>query len=136
MNTEQYIKEENKYLMHTYSRLPVCFVRGRGTRLWDVEGKEYLDLVSGLGVISIGHSHPAIVETIEEQARKLTHTSNLFYTLPQIELAEMLTTISFGEKCFFANSGAEVARRKKQILPPTPDSRLPTYLCLSRLSLH
>jgi|BarGraNGADG00312_1021997.scaffolds.fasta_scaffold01393_4 acetylornithine/N-succinyldiaminopimelate aminotransferase len=96
------------YVMQTYKRLPVAFVRGRGTRLWDSSGNEYLDMVAGLGVTVLGHCHPAVTETICEQAAKLIHTTNLYYVEPQAELAELLVERTFpGSRCFFANSGAE-----------------------------
>ncbi|MDI6892790.1 MAG: acetylornithine transaminase [Actinomycetota bacterium] len=107
MDINTYIEKESRYHMHTYSRLPVVFVRGSGCRLWDVEGKEYLDFVSGLGMSSIGHCHPAVVKAVQSQIEELIHVSNLYYTRPQIELAEKLVGASFGDKCFFANSGAE-----------------------------
>ncbi|MDI6690119.1 MAG: acetylornithine transaminase [Actinomycetota bacterium] len=107
MNVEDFISKEQRYLVNTYSRLPVVFSRGRGSRLWDVEGKEYLDFLGGLGVANIGHCHPAVVKVVQEQMENLVHVSNLYYTIPQIELAEMLVEISFGDKCFFCNSGAE-----------------------------
>lgn len=107
MDINTYIEKESRYHMHTYSRLPVVLVKGSGCRLWDVEGKEYLDFVSGLGVSSVGHCHPAVVKAVRSQVEELIHVSNLYYTRPQIELAEKLIEVSFGDKCFFANSGAE-----------------------------
>ncbi len=107
MISQEVIEKENKYIMNTYSRFPVAFVKGQGVHLWDSEGKQYLDFVSGLGAINVGHSHPQVVKAVQEQVAKLVHVSNLFYILPQSELAEKLCSISFGDKCFFANSGAE-----------------------------
>ncbi|MBI4744787.1 MAG: acetylornithine transaminase [Actinobacteria bacterium] len=104
---KDYIKDEQNYIMHTYGRLPVVFEKGDGFKLWDIYGKEYLDFASGLGVINIGHIRPEVAKAVCEQAKKLIHVSNLFYTIPQIELAKKLTEISFADKCFFANSGAE-----------------------------
>jgi len=98
---------DDTYHMPTYARLPVTFVKGRGTRLWDDNGKEYLDLLSGIGVVNVGHCHPEVTAAIQGQAESLMHVSNLFYTQPQLELAKKITEISFGERCFFANSGAE-----------------------------
>jgi acetylornithine/N-succinyldiaminopimelate aminotransferase len=104
----EYIKElDEKYVMQTYKRLPVAFVRGEGTRLWDSNGKSYLDLVGGLGVTVLGHSHPAVVKAICEQAARLIHTTNLYYVEPQAELAMLLSENCFDGRCFFANSGAE-----------------------------
>ena len=108
MNTlESIIELEKQYHVGVYKRLPVCFVKGKGTRLWDTEGKEYLDFVAGLGVLNIGHSHPRFVEAIKKQVESLTHVSNLFYTTNQLELARDLSTLFDQGKCFFANSGTE-----------------------------
>jgi acetylornithine/N-succinyldiaminopimelate aminotransferase len=91
----------------TYARLPALFVRGEGCRLWDENDKEYLDFLAGIAVCNLGHSHPELAQVLCEQARKLVHVSNLFFTLPQVELAAELTRLSFADKVFFANSGAE-----------------------------
>ncbi|MBU4241078.1 MAG: aspartate aminotransferase family protein [Actinobacteria bacterium] len=96
-----------EYGLQTFNRLPVAFVRGEGTRLWDTAGREYLDLVSGLGVTVLGHCHPAVTEAIREQAARLVHTTNLYYVEPQARLARLLVENSFPGRCFFANSGAE-----------------------------
>jgi predicted acetylornithine/succinylornithine family transaminase len=98
---------ERDFLMATYSREPVEFVRGRGTRLWDCDGAEYLDFVCGVGVTSVGHCHPAVVEAVADQAARLMHTSNLYYSEPHLRLARRLAESSLGGKVFFANSGAE-----------------------------
>ena len=98
---------ERDHVVPTYARLPVEFVRGEGARLWDDEGNEYLDFLSGISVTSVGHCHPKVVEAIREQAGRLTHTTNLFYTEPPMRLAERLSQRSLGGKVFFANSGAE-----------------------------
>jgi acetylornithine aminotransferase len=96
-------------LLPTYRRRPVAFVAGHGSRLVDSDGREYLDFLSGLSVTSLGHAHPAVAEAVARQARTLVHTSNLFYTVPQVELAERLkATLGWPDgKVFFANSGAE-----------------------------
>ncbi len=101
--------EENatQYLMNTYSRLPLTIERGQGCLVYDAEGREYLDCVAGIAVNILGHAHPDIVEAIARQARKLIHTSNLFYTEPQTQLAQQLVEHSFADKVFFCNSGAE-----------------------------
>jgi acetylornithine/N-succinyldiaminopimelate aminotransferase len=91
----------------TYARFPVVFVRGRGIRLWDQSGKEYLDFLAGIAVCNLGHCHPEVTKVICEQADTLVHVSNLFYTVPQVELAAELTRLSFADKVFFSNSGAE-----------------------------
>ena len=95
------------HIFGTYTRFPVAFVRGEGCMLWDDSGKEYLDFLAGIAVCSLGHCHPAVTRAIEEAARKLIHVSNLFYTYPQVELAAELTRLSFADKVFFSNSGAE-----------------------------
>ncbi len=91
----------------TYARLPVVFVRGRGLRLWDQADKEYLDFLAGIAVCNLGHCHPELTRVICQQADTLVHVSNLFYTCPQVELAAELTRLSFADKVFFSNSGAE-----------------------------
>ena len=98
---------ESDWVMPTYARQPVEFVRGEGCRLWDAEGNEYLDFLAGISVVQIGHCHPALVEAIREQAGRLMHVSNLFYTEPGMRLAQRLAERSLGGKVFFANSGAE-----------------------------
>lgn len=98
---------EERYLMRTYRRAPVEFVRGEGTLLWDAEGREYLDFLAGISVCSVGHCNPAVVEAVREQAGRLMHTSNLFYTEPMVRLAERLAESSLGGRVFFSNSGAE-----------------------------
>jgi acetylornithine/N-succinyldiaminopimelate aminotransferase len=111
---------ERDYVMPTYARQPVEFVRGEGTRLWDAEGEEYLDFVAGVAVVQIGHCHPKLVEAIRDQAGRLIHASNLYYTEPAMALARRLSERSLGGKVFFANSGAEanecaikLARRRR-----------------------
>jgi predicted acetylornithine/succinylornithine family transaminase len=98
---------EERYLMHTYKRAPVEFVRGEGSLLWDAEGREYLDFLSGISVCSVGHCNPDVVEAVREQAGRLMHASNLFYTEPMVRLAERLAGSSLGGRVFFANSGTE-----------------------------
>jgi predicted acetylornithine/succinylornithine family transaminase len=98
---------ERDYLMPTYGRNPVEFVRGEGTHLWDADGNEYLDFLSGISVTQLGHCHPAVVEAVTRQARTLMHVGNLYYTEPQMRLAERLSKLSLGGKVFFSNSGAE-----------------------------
>jgi len=98
---------DNQYVMHTYGRLPVVFVRGEGCFVYDADGKEYLDLVAGIAVNGLGHCPPKVVEAICNQAKTLMHTSNLYYTTPQPELAKLLVEISGMTKAFFCNSGAE-----------------------------
>jgi predicted acetylornithine/succinylornithine family transaminase len=98
---------EERYLMRTYKRGAVDFVRGEGALLWDADGKEYLDFLAGISVCSLGHCHPAVVAAVQEQAGRLMHVSNLFYTEPMARLAERLSESSLGGRVFFANSGTE-----------------------------
>jgi len=96
-----------EHIFSTYARLPVVFVRGRGVRLWDESGKEYLDFLAGIAVCGLGHCHPEVTRVLSQQADTLVHVSNLFYTRPQVQLACELTRLSFADKVFFSNSGAE-----------------------------
>jgi acetylornithine/N-succinyldiaminopimelate aminotransferase len=98
---------EQGNVVPSYTRLPVEFVRGEGSRLWDSEGVEYLDFLCGISVTSLGHCHPRIVEAVRDQVGRLMHTSNLFYTEPAMRLAERLAASSLGGKVYFCNSGAE-----------------------------
>jgi acetylornithine/N-succinyldiaminopimelate aminotransferase len=98
---------EDRYLMRTYKRAAVDFVRGEGPLLWDADGKEYLDFLTGISVCTLGHCHPAVVAAVQEQAARLMHVSNLFYTEPMARLAERLSESSLGGRVFFANSGTE-----------------------------
>ncbi|MDQ3814992.1 MAG: aminotransferase class III-fold pyridoxal phosphate-dependent enzyme, partial [Armatimonadota bacterium] len=93
--------------IQTYGRIPIAFQRGAGARLWDIEGKEYLDFLGGIAVVPAGHCHPRIVEAVSRQAATLIHSSNLYYIEPQVRLAELLTRHSFADRVFFCNSGAE-----------------------------
>ena len=96
------------HVMQTYARLPVAFVRGEGTRLWDSEGREYLDFLGGLAVVALGHAHPEVADALAEQARTLLHVSNLYYNDVQPRLAaELDGLLGGGGRVFFANSGAE-----------------------------
>lgn len=94
-------------IMATYVRQPVVFVKGRGARLWDAEGKGYVDFLGGIAVDAIGHCHPRVVQAIQRQAENLLHVSNLFYTEPPFRLAQKLTSVAGMNKLFFSNSGAE-----------------------------
>ena len=98
---------EAKYYMQTVRRQPVVIVRGQGTRVWDEAGKEYLDFTAGWAVNNLGHAHPAVVSAIQEQAATLLQTSNQFYTVPQLQLAQLLVEESCMDRVFFCNSGAE-----------------------------
>jgi len=98
---------EHRYIMGTFKRLPITMVEGRGVTVRDSEGREYLDLVAGIAVNVLGHAHPAVARAVAEQAGRLIHTSNLYYTEPQVALAKKLVELSFPSRVFFANSGAE-----------------------------
>jgi len=98
---------EERYLMRTYKRAPVEFVRGEGASLWDADGREYLDFLAGISVCSVGHCHPDVVAAVRDQFGRLAHVSNLFYTEPMVRLAERLAESSLGGRVFFANSGTE-----------------------------
>ena len=102
-----WIAEERTYLFQNYGRQPIVLDRGEGTRVWDTNGKEYLDFVGGLAVNVLGHAHPAVADAVAAQARTLIHTSNLYYTKPMIELAKLLVENSCMDRAFFCNSGAE-----------------------------
>ncbi len=108
MATLQEIQElDQANVMQTYGRLPICFVRGEGTRLWDTEGREYLDFLAGIAVCNLGHCHPRVTAAIREQAGTLVHTSNLYYNQTQARLGALLGELSGGYRSFFGNSGAE-----------------------------
>src|SRR5580704_11418091 len=98
---------EARYVLQTYRRAPVTFVRGEGVRLYDTEGREYYDLLSGIGVAALGHAHPGLARAVAEQTDTLIHTSNLFYHPLQGQLAERLANLSGLPRAFFCNSGTE-----------------------------
>jgi acetylornithine/N-succinyldiaminopimelate aminotransferase len=98
---------EARWVMQTYPRMAVEFVRGEGARLWDSDGNEYLDFLAGISVCSVGHCHPAVVEAVREQVGRLTHTSNLYLTEGGVRLAQRLCESSLGGRAFVCNSGAE-----------------------------
>ena len=107
MFSQNWRDRADKVVMQTYGRQPLVLVKGEGCRVWDEAGKEYLDLVAGLAVCNLGHAHPDITRAAGEQLRQLVHVSNLYYTTPMIELAEELVQLTFADRVFFANSGAE-----------------------------
>ena len=94
-------------IMNTYSRQPMVLVKGQGTLLWDLDGKEYLDFLAGIAVCNLGHAHPKLADVVARQMQELVHVSNLYHTIPQIQLAQRLVELSFADRVFFANSGAE-----------------------------
>lgn len=101
------IEEEAKYVLQTYARAPVVISHGKGAKMWDVDGKEYIDMAAGIAVNALGHSDSRWFAALVEQAEKLSHTSNLYHTAPQVELAKRLVEGSFADKAFFCNSGTE-----------------------------
>jgi len=130
MSDKNFIEESEKYLMNTYARQPVAFVKGHGVTLVDSDGKEYLDFLAGISVCSLGHSHPSIVAAIQNQAAELIHTSNLFHIPNQSKIARYLVDLSFGDKVFFCNSGAEanegaikLARRYQSKIAGKPEKK-------------
>jgi predicted acetylornithine/succinylornithine family transaminase len=94
-------------IMSTYARQPVVFVKGCGARLWDADGKDYIDFLGGIAVDAVGHCHPRVVQAVQQQVARLIHVSNLFYTEPQFRLAQKLTVVAGMDRVFFCNSGAE-----------------------------
>ncbi len=107
MKSAQWVERSDKVIMKTYGRYPIVPVRGEGCRLWDADGKEYLDFLAGVAVNNLGHCHPRVVKAIQEQAARLIHCSNYYQIPQQIELAELLCNHSFADRAFFCNSGAE-----------------------------
>ena len=107
MDTQMAMQMDKKYVMQSYSRIPLVIDKGKGVRVWDKEGREYLDFISGIGVNAIGHCHPEILRALTHQAKRLLHCSNLYYIELQANLARALCEISFADKVFFSNSGAE-----------------------------
>ncbi|HZB95209.1 MAG TPA: aminotransferase class III-fold pyridoxal phosphate-dependent enzyme [Herpetosiphonaceae bacterium] len=106
-NRAQLFADGEKYFVPVYGRPPFVLDHGQGPEVWDTEGRRYLDFVAGIAVNALGHADPAILAALAEQAPKLIHTSNLYYTAPSIELAKLLVESSFADKVFFSNSGAE-----------------------------
>ncbi|MEW6523990.1 MAG: acetylornithine transaminase [Bacillota bacterium] len=107
MQSQKTIELEQAHIFQTYKRQPVVLVKGEGARVWDADGREYLDFVSGLAVCGLGHCHPAVTRAIAHQAGQLVHTSNLYYTVPQAQLAARLAALTGLDRVFFCNSGAE-----------------------------
>ena len=107
MNTQKVIDRDNKYIMHTYGRSPIVIERGEGMTAIDADGKRYLDFTSGIGVNALGYAHPAWLQAVTEQAAKVQHTSNLYYTAPCGRLARRLCHRTGLDRVFFGNSGAE-----------------------------
>ena len=107
VNKRDWVALEHQYYQRAFKRQPITLVRGEGTRVWDSDGKEYLDFVAGIAVNVLGHCHPAIVQAVQHQVTQLVHVSNLYYNVRQIELAELLGMQSDLMRSYFSNSGAE-----------------------------
>jgi acetylornithine/N-succinyldiaminopimelate aminotransferase len=101
------MKIADQVIANTYNRFPIVLEKGEGCRLWDTQGKSYLDFLAGIAVCNLGHAHPEVVSALTEQAKALFHVSNLYYTIPQVNLAKALVESSFADRVFFCNSGAE-----------------------------
>ena len=107
MNEKEIMALADENIMNTYKRFPIVLVKGSGVKVWDVNGKEYLDFAAGIAVCNLGHCHPQVIAAIKDQVENLMHVSNLYYTQPQVQLAKLLVDNSFADKVFFCNSGAE-----------------------------
>lgn len=107
LTTGELIAQSSEYIMGTYARLPIVLVRGEGVRVWDTDGKEYLDFLAGIAVCALGHSNPLVTAAICAQAERLVHVSNIYHIEPQIRLAALMVKHSFADRVFFCNSGAE-----------------------------
>ena len=107
MDTRELLEWSARYHTPNYGRTPICLVRGDGMRVWDSDGREYLDFAAGIAVVGLGHCHPRVTGAIREAAATLLHVSNLYHTAPQIHLAKLLCEHSFADRVFFCNSGAE-----------------------------
>lgn len=107
MTSQQWMEKADRYIMKTYGRYPLVPVRGEGCRLWDADGREYLDFLAGVAVNNLGHCHPKVTAALQKQAETLIHCSNYYHIPQQIELAELLCSHSFADRAFFCNSGAE-----------------------------
>lgn len=106
--SNQYLHEEDKlHYLPTFKRFPLAFIKGKGSRLWDADGKEYIDLLAGIAVNNVGHCHPRVVKAIQDQAAELMHISNFFVSPPQVALSKLLVDISRMDYVFLTNSGAE-----------------------------
>src|SRR5512136_775077 len=104
---EKLIEIGKKYLANTYTRFPIVITKGEGCWLWDMDGRRYLDFLSGIAVCNLGHAPRSVVEALTNQANRLFHVSNLFHTEVQIRASQLLVEYSFADKVFFCNSGAE-----------------------------
>ena len=107
MNTKEIISQYDKYVMATYSRIPIVIVKGKGLKVWDLDGNEYLDFFPGWAVTGLGHCHPKVVNAVRNYLKKIIHVSNNYYNMLQAKLARKIIENSFEGKVFFCNSGAE-----------------------------
>jgi acetylornithine/N-succinyldiaminopimelate aminotransferase len=105
--TDTIMPTADRVIAATYKRFPIVLERGQGCTVWDTQGRRYTDFVAGIAVCNLGHAHPRIADAVARQAKKLVHVSNLYYTIPQTDLARMLVEQSFADRVFFGNSGAE-----------------------------
>ncbi|MGH7355172.1 MAG: aspartate aminotransferase family protein [Candidatus Rokuibacteriota bacterium] len=126
MDTKTLLEWSARYHTPNYSRTPICLVRGEGVRVWDSDGREYLDFTSGIAVTSLGHCHPVITGAIREAAATLLHVSNIFNNAPQVHLAKLLVEHSFADRVFFCNSGAEANEAALKIARKYGKERLAT----------
>ncbi|MBI1846398.1 MAG: aspartate aminotransferase family protein [Candidatus Rokubacteria bacterium] len=126
MDTKTLMEWSAKYHTPNYGRTPICLVRGDGVRVWDTDGREYLDFGSGIAVTSLGHSHARVTGAIQEAAATLLHVSNIYHTVPQIHLAKLLCEHSFADRVFFSNSGAEANEAAIKIARKYGKERLAT----------
>ena len=105
--SKDYIERAEQVILHTYNRFQIVLEKGQGVRLYDAEGKEYLDFAAGIAVFALGYNNPEYTQALKDQIDKLIHTSNLYYNVPMIEAAEKLVKASGLSKVFFTNSGTE-----------------------------
>jgi acetylornithine/N-succinyldiaminopimelate aminotransferase len=126
MDTKTLMEWSAKYHTPNYGRTPLVLVRGEGTRVWDNDGREYLDFTTGIAVTSLGHCHPVITGAIREAAATLLHVSNIFHTAPQVHLAKLLVEHSFADRVFFCNSGAEANEAALKVARKYGKERLAT----------
>ncbi|KAL0415395.1 UNVERIFIED_CONTAM: Acetylornithine aminotransferase, chloroplastic/mitochondrial [Sesamum latifolium] len=140
--SEEIIADEKKFIVGTYARAPVVLSSGKGCKLYDVEGREYLDLTSGIAVSALGHGDPDWVRAVTQHADVLTHVSNIYYSVPQVELAKRLVAISFADRVFFCNSGTEANEaaikfsRKFQRFSRPDDTNLPVEFIAFKNCFH
>lgn len=107
MNNQDLYTQDRENYLPTFNRFPIAFIKGKGSRLWDADGKEYVDLLAGIAVNNVGHCHPKVVSVIQKQAAELMHISNFFVSPQQVALSELLVKISGLDRVFLTNSGAE-----------------------------